>query len=84
MAWYYSSERCGWEHDLGGFISDQEIAETPEKHPYYKAPSHPKTIGEQILGFAYDSPEAKRQLLAGPRGHLYYEAVAAVLRARRS
>lgn len=83
MTWTYSNTCLGWQDPYGGFISNQEILERPEKHPYYRPPAPRVTVGEEVLGFAFGSPEAWRQRLAGTRGHLYYAAIAAVLRARR-
>ena len=78
--WRYVEERRWWGHDDGRRITDAAIAADRTRHPRYTPPPAQPTIGEQVLGFAYGSDEAKRQRLDGA---LYHEAVAAALRAQR-
>lgn len=70
MRWWSDGERC---------ITDRQIAADPTLHPEYE-PAKGPTTGEEVLGFAYGSDEAKRQRLDG---ELYYQAVDAILRAQR-
>jgi hypothetical protein len=77
--WFYSEERRQWEHLDGRVIIDEMIAANPRCSPAYVDPSTAETMAD-VMGFAMDSEEARRQRLTPA---LYVEAYDAILRARR-